>query len=564
MKHLLLPLLWSVAASAATPPVTATAAPAGITFSYQVGATLPAAQTVAVKPSAGTPTYTTAITGTNALWLVASPDTGKLPVILSLRANPTSLAVGVYSATITMTVAGVTLPLTVAVTLNITAPASSLTLSAASLTFTVPPFPPANQAVQLTTTGTPISFTATAGSPWLSVSPTVGVVLPGETVLLTVSVDPTGLNPQAAPYVGKITVAQGGTTAGAKTQTITVNCLVSSSQPTITSIWPPIVPMNSGSQTVTVRGANFFTATTAKLQGGSTPLTTTVLSSTALLAVIPAAALTAPAMLNIVVSNPAPGGDSVPSPVMVGNQPVIQSIANVASYGAAAFSPGELVTIFGANLGPNIPASMTTTNGFVDVSLAGVSVTVDGQAAPMLYVSLNQVTLQIPYEVTQGTGKAVVLTNGTSQTNATITMAPTAPGLFTADGSGARQVAALNFNSTTGYTLNATATPVKLGDIIVIYLTGEGDYNPALIPRTGLIVPAALNPLPQVNPLPVVTIGGAVATVNYAGPLPGSILGLLQINAVVPATSTTGPAVPIVVNLGGNTTQSTTTISVHL
>ena len=563
MKHLLLSLLLSIAALAATPPVTVTATPASTTFNYQIGATLPAAQSVAVKPSAGTPTYTTAITGTNALWLVASPDNGKLPATLSLRANPTSLAVGSYSATITVTVAGVTSPLTIAVTLNITAPASTLTLSAASLSFTAPPFPPANQIVQLTTTGTPISFTATAGSPWLSVSPTVGVVLPGETVLLTVSVDPSGLNPQAAPYVGKITVAQGGTTAGAKTQSITVNCVVSSSQPTITSIWPPIVPMNSGSQTVTVRGSNFFTSTSAKLQGGSTLLTTTVLGSNALLAVIPAAALTAPATLNIIVSNPAPGGDSMPSPVTVGNLPVIQSIANVASYGAAAFSPGELVTIFGSNLGPNIPASMTMTNGFVDVALAGVSVTVDGQAAPMLYVSPNQVTIQVPYEVTLGTGKAVVLTNGTSQANSTMTIAATAPGLFTADGSGAGQVAALNFNSTTGYTLNAKATPVKLGDIVVLYLTGEGDYNLALTPRTGLIVPASLNPLPQVNPLPVVTIGGAAATVNYAGPLVGSILGLLQINAVVPATSTTGPAVPIVVTVGGNTTQSNTTISVH-
>ena len=560
---LLLPFLFAAAGLAATPPVTVTATPTSIAFTYQIGAALPAAQAVAVKPSAGTPAFTTVITGTNSLWLVVSPESGKLPATLSLRANPTSLAVGLYPATVTLTVAGVTTPLTVPVSLNVTAPASTLTLSSTALAFAAPPFPPIAQSVRLTTSGTPISFTATAGSPWLSVSPTVGVVLPGEQVQLTVTVDPSALNPQVAPYVGKVTVAQGGTTGGVKTQTITVNCAVSSSQPTIIGVWPPVVPMNTGAQTVTVRGTNFFTATTAKLQGGSTPLSTTILSSTALLAVIPAAALTAPATLNLIVSNPAPGGDSIPSPVTVGNVPTIQSVGNVASYGAASISPGELVTIFGGNLGPAIPASMTQTNGFVDLTLGGVSVTVDGQAAPLLYVSQNQVTIQVPYEVTQGSGKQVVLANGTMQATSTVTIAPTAPGLFTADGSGIGQAAALNFSGATGYSLNASATPVKLGDIVVLYLTGEGDYNLTLTPRTGLIVPATLSPLPQVNPLPTVTIGGAPAAVNYAGPLVGSVLGLLQINAVVAATSTTGVAVPVIVSIGGNTAQGGLTLSVH-
>jgi uncharacterized protein (TIGR03437 family) len=43
----------------------------------------------------------------------------------------------------------------------------------------------------------------------------------------------------------------------------------------------------------------------------------------------------------------------------------------------------------------------------------------------------------------------------------------------------------------------------------------------------------------------------------------GSILGLLQINCVVPATATTGKAVPVVVNIGGTNTQSGVTLSIH-
>jgi len=70
-----------------------------------------------------------------------------------------------------------------------------------------------------------------------------------------------------------------------------------------------------------------------------------------------------------------------------------------------------------------------------------------------------------------------------------------------------------------------------------------------------------------VSPAPVVTIGGQAAdptNVNfYAGPIPGSILGLLQINAVVPVGASTGVAVPVVVTIGGNSTQAGVTLAVH-
>ncbi len=551
--------------AATTPPVSVTAAPAFVTFSYQIGAPkLPAAQTVALRATAGTPAFTTAITAGSAPWLTLSPDNGKLPGSISFQVNPTSLAVGSYTATVSVTVVGVTSPVTIPVTLNVTAAPSALTLSATALTFSAPPIPPAPQVIQLSTTGSPISFTAAAGSPWLSVSPAVGVVLPGEKISLVLTADPTSLNPQAAPYVGKVTVTQSGSGTAARAQTITVSFTVNSSAPTIASVWPGTLPLNGGPQTLTIRGINFYSATVAKIQGVTTPLTATLLSPTAMLAVVPAAQLLAAGTLNVIVSNPAPGGDSAPVPVPVGNVPSIQAVGNVASYGAAAVSPGELVTIFGSNIGPATPASMTVTNGFVDTTLGGVTVSIDNQAAPLLYVSENQVTVQVPYEVTLGAGKQVSIANGTNPpATATVSIAATAPGLFTADGSGAGPAAALNFSAAAGYTLNTAATPAKLGDTILLYLTGEGDYNPTITPRTGLVIPAAMSPLPQLNPLPTVTIGGAAATVSYAGPLVGSILGLLQINVVVPASAATGQAVPLVVTVGGIAGQAGVTLSVH-
>src|SRR5689334_16233576 len=77
--------------------VTVTPTPSSVNFTYQIGAALPATQTVSVRASAGTPAFTTAVTGVNTLWLSVTPDSGKLPGSLSVRANPTSLAVGSFS-----------------------------------------------------------------------------------------------------------------------------------------------------------------------------------------------------------------------------------------------------------------------------------------------------------------------------------------------------------------------------------------------------------------------------------------------------------------------------------
>lgn len=562
---LLLPVLIAVSLHGQT--VTATANPVSISFSYQAGAALPSAQTIAVRASAGTPSYTIAITGTNTLWLTVSPGSGKLPASLSARANPTSLGVGTYSANIVLTVTGVATPLSIPATLVVSSPPSTLALSAITLGFTAPPLPPAAQAVQLSTSGAPISFTATSGAPWLQLSPSVGVVLPGEQFTLSITADPTGLNPQAAPYVGKITVVASGVPTANRSQTITVNFTVNSSTPTIASIWPAALPINAGAQTITIRGTNFYTLTVAKIQGVTAPLATTVLSPTALLAVVPASALAAAATLSVIASNPAPGGNSTASTIAVANVPAIQAVANVASYATTSLSPGELATIFGSNVGPTAPTSMTVANGFVTTSLGGVSVTVDGQAAPLLYASQNQITIQVPYECTLGAGKQVVVTNNANPpATATVTIAATAPGIFTTDSSGVGQAAALNFNATTSqYTLNATANQAKIGDTIILYATGEGDYATGLPPpsHTGLVIPSTLSPLPQVNPLPTVTIGGVPATVNYAGPIVGSIIGLLQLNVVIPAGSTTGSAVPVSIGIGGNVSQSNVTIAVH-
>jgi hypothetical protein len=374
-----------------------TATPASLTYNYQLGAPkLPAAQTVALRYGTATPTFTAAVTSANSQWLTVTSANSALPASLSLYVNPTSLGVGTYPATVMVTVSGVTNPLTIAVTLNVTSAPPTLTANPATLTFTAPPTPVPTQAIVLATVGE-IPYTVSAGATWLTVSPSAGVVTAAGPVTLTVTADPASLTPQASAYTAKITITA-GTGSSAKAQTISVSLTLSSSQPTISSIWPSALPMGgTASQTITINGTNFYSATTASIQGVTTPLVIKVLSSTVIQAVVPAAQLATAGTLQIVVTNPAPGGASAPSPVTVGNVPSISLIANVASYATTSVSPGEIVTIFGSDIGPAQPAYMTSTNGLtVDTALGGFTVSIGSIPAPLLYASANQVPCRFP------------------------------------------------------------------------------------------------------------------------------------------------------------------------
>jgi len=60
---------------------------------------------------------------------------------------------------------------------------------------------------------------------------------------------------------------------------------------------------------------------------------------------------------------------------------------------------------------------------------------------------------------------------------------------------------------------------------------------------------------------PTVTIGGIQSQVLFSGLAPGSV-GEYQVDAIVPATSSKGAAVPVVIAIGG-ATSNTVTIAVQ-
>jgi uncharacterized protein (TIGR03437 family) len=59
------------------------------------------------------------------------------------------------------------------------------------------------------------------------------------------------------------------------------------------------------------------------------------------------------------------------------------------------------------------------------------------------------------------------------------------------------------------------------------------------------------------------TISGVTAQVLYAGNAPGEVDGIVQINAIVPQSVTPGVALPILVTIGGVTSQAGTTVAIR-
>ena len=58
------------------------------------------------------------------------------------------------------------------------------------------------------------------------------------------------------------------------------------------------------------------------------------------------------------------------------------------------------------------------------------------------------------------------------------------------------------------------------------------------------------------------TIGGVNATVIYAGGVPGFVAGVLELDVQIPSGIAANGAIPVVITIGGQTTQANVTLAV--
>ncbi len=535
------------------------ASPATLTFTYQEGdVKLPVAQTLALSGTAGV-AATVSLSG--GPWLTASPAAGTLPMSPKVLVNPTSLAVGTYTGTITVATTGPG-PQTVAVpvTLTIKAAPSSLTTSSSAVAFSYVRGEASLAPVSITlaSSGAVLSFTlSAAGGNWLSISPKSGIAFPAFPSSVSLTVNPAGLAP--GPYKATITVA--APQASNKTQTITVNLTVGPGVPTLTSIWPPRVTEGAPTTTVTLTGANFYTGTLVKV--GGAPISATIVGDSVATAVIPAELLATFGSVGILASNPGTGGGDSPPVNLIVDQaaPVLAAVVNGASFFDGPVAPGEMVTLFGTHLGPNSLTSFTppALGAGIATSLAGTMVFFDRTPAPILFTSARQIAVMAPYDIAgKATVDVVVDFSGTTSPPFTRTVAPSSPGLFSAAGNGTGQLAAFNFDESTGaLTVNSETGTASKGGVVVLYATGEGVPTPPS--SDGRIVTASSS---TNNPAISLQIGGTNATILYAGSVVGLVAGIIQINARIPTTITATKATPVQLTINGVASPLGTTIGI--
>ena len=231
------------------------------------------------------------------------------------------------------------------------------------------------------------------------------------------------------------------------------------------------------------------------------------------------------------------------------------SVVNAASFLSGPVAPGEIVTVFGTGFGPGPLTTLRLTAGLVNTTLGGTRVLFDGVPAPLIYTVENQLSAVVPYAVAGKPSTQVqVEYRGTRSAPVTLQLAPASPAIFTLDSSGRGPGAILNQDSS----VNSPANPARIGSVVSIFATGEGQTSPA-----GVDGKPGSDPVPHPI-LPVsVTIGGQTVTPNYAGGAPGNVAGLMQVNVQIPSGIQTGSAVPVLLQVGNTSSQAGVTIAVR-
>ena len=216
--------------------------------------------------------------------------------------------------------------------------------------------------------------------------------------------------------------------------------------------------------------------------------------------------------------------DSTRAPVILGSSGSIlrlttqgatgSQVLGIANAAAPALSryiaPGEIVSLYGTGLATGGPvAGVTDANGKLPTMLNGVTVSISGGLASILYVSPTQVNFIVPLgmDATQGFQFVDFRQGNTFSTTFTPSPKLSQPEI----------AAVLNQD----FTLNSKNNPAAASSTVVMYLFGGGDFQGN--PPDGTIAGNTLW-------APVLDVTLNLGKVSYADSAPGLPFGVMQVN----------------------------------
>ena len=221
------------------------------------------------------------------------------------------------------------------------------------------------------------------------------------------------------------------------------------------------------------------------------------------------------------------------------DQPALLMVANSAnSQSSGTIAPAELISLYGTGIGPQSAVGGQVVNGVFTNNLGGYQVLFNGVPAPLLYAGPNQFNVVSPAAIA-GQPTVDIEVVGPLGTTAfpTVFVGAARPQLFSqqlpytipfaVNPPPELETFAIAYNQDD--TLNSVSNPAPRGSIVTIWATGTG--LPADPWPDGAIVGSGS----AVN-LPItMSYGGEAVQVEYAGQAPGAVLGLTQINFLVPS-----------------------------
>jgi uncharacterized protein (TIGR03437 family) len=218
--------------------------------------------------------------------------------------------------------------------------------------------------------------------------------------------------------------------------------------------------------------------------------------------------------------------------IAAGSQAVAQmSVVNGASSDPAQpIAPSSFATVFGQNLCSQTMAGNWIAPGQLPTTLGGCSVSVNGTAAMMQYVSPGQMNFIMPSGM--GSGQVTVtVNNGSQMMTGTTTTGTAGPGMFALNGMGMGEGAMLN------------ASMWQMGPFST---TTNGQPTYVALYATGL----------DLSVQPTVTVGGMPVDVMWFGNAP-DFVGLQQINISLPSGMAGVGRAPVMVTSNGQNSNVT-------
>ena len=203
-------------------------------------------------------------------------------------------------------------------------------------------------------------------------------------------------------------------------------------------------------------------------------------------------------------------------------------VLNVASY-LGAISPGSLAVVYGNNLADGVHSPQKP-DGTFPTSAAGVTVSVNGVNAPLIYVSPTQINFQIPWGTAPGLAIPVKVTWNSVDSNVEpITIASTSsPSFFLSEF--VNGVAWVTGSAADGCATPTTECLVRAGSTYQLWANGLGPKTSPL--QDGVPAPGIALRVSGGDASCQLTIGGQPAAVLYCGAAPGEIID--QVNFTYP------------------------------